>query len=87
MRIAVNQDGERVFEDNVNILTIMANESYADFAKKLQTEIEAEQGIKFGVIEKGFFASLSVKAERRSFLSWTGTVRKTLYSLAAIPII
>lgn len=63
LRIAVNQDGERVFEDNVNILTIMANESYADFAKKLQTEIEAEQGIKFGVIEKGFFASLSVKAE------------------------
>lgn len=52
LRIAVNQDGERVFEDNVNILTVMANESYADFAKKLQSEIEEEQGIKFGVIEK-----------------------------------
>jgi type III restriction enzyme, res subunit len=61
LRIAVNQNGERVFDENVNILTVMANESYADFAKKLQTEIEEEEGIKFGVVEKSYFAAISVK--------------------------
>ena len=61
LRIAVDQNGERVFENNVNVLTIMANESYEDFAKKLQSEIEEEQGIKFGVIEKDFFSSVVIK--------------------------
>lgn len=46
LRICVNQDGERmdtaVLGDdvhNINILTVIANESYKDFAKGLQTEL------------------------------------------------
>lgn len=63
LRIAVNQDGERVFDSNVNVLTVMANESYADFAKKLQSEIEDEEGIRFGYIASDYFASISIVAD------------------------
>lgn len=61
LRIAVNQDGERIHGFDVNTLTVMANESYEDFAEKLQKEIEEEEGIKFGVIEKHSFANIIVK--------------------------
>lgn len=48
LRLPVNIDGQRVYDDSVNILTVIANESYADFSRKLQTEIEEETGIHFG---------------------------------------
>ena len=48
LRLPVNIDGQRVYDDNVNVLTVVANESYADFSRKLQTEIEEETGIHFG---------------------------------------
>ncbi len=38
LRIPVNQDGERVFDDDVNILTVVANESYQTYAETLQSE-------------------------------------------------
>lgn len=60
LRIAVNQEGERVHGFDVNTLTVMANESYEDFAAKLQKEIEDEEGIKFGVVEKHIFANIPV---------------------------
>ena len=63
LRIAVNQEGERVFGFDVNRLTIMANESYDDFARKLQKEIEEETGIKFGVVEKHLFAGIPITTE------------------------
>jgi type III restriction enzyme len=43
MRLPVNQDGERVF-GNQNILTVIANENYEDFAKNLQYEYDEEYG-------------------------------------------
>ncbi len=63
LRIAVNQDGERVHGFDVNRLTVMANESYEDFAKQLQKEIEKETGIKFGVVEQHLFANIAVQTE------------------------
>ncbi|MFC1712482.1 hypothetical protein ACFL6S_02370 [Candidatus Poribacteria bacterium] len=60
LRIAVNQDGERVHGFDVNRLTVMANESYEDFARQLQKEIEDEEGIKFGVVERHLFANIPV---------------------------
>ncbi|MCS3856416.1 MULTISPECIES: DEAD/DEAH box helicase family protein [Salinibacter] len=42
LRIAVNQKGERIFDDKVNILTIVANESYEDYARGLQQEYEED---------------------------------------------
>ncbi len=58
LRLAVNQDGERVMGHEVNRLTIIANESYEDFARNLQREIEEEEGIKFGYIEKFSFSNI-----------------------------
>ena len=63
LRLCVNQNGERIRGFDVNTLTVMANESYEEFAKALQKEIEEEEGIKFGVIEKHLFANLPVKDE------------------------
>ncbi|APQ75444.1 restriction enzyme of type III restriction-modification system domain protein [Clostridium botulinum] len=40
LRLSVNQQGERVYSFGVNTLTIMANETYEDFARKLQNEYE-----------------------------------------------
>ena len=63
LRICVNQDGDRVRGFDVNTLTVMANESYEEFARALQKEIEDEEGIKFGVIEEHFFANIPVEQE------------------------
>lgn len=40
LRLAVNQDGERVFDEGVNVLTVVANESYDEYCQRLQTEYE-----------------------------------------------
>ena len=48
LRLPVDIDGQRVHDDSVNVLTVVANESYAEFSRKLQTEIEEETGIHFG---------------------------------------
>lgn len=58
LRLCVNQNGERLYDRNLNLLTVMANESYSVFADKLQKEYEEEQGIRFGMIEAHSFANL-----------------------------
>ncbi|XCS12872.1 DEAD/DEAH box helicase family protein [Aeribacillus pallidus] len=58
LRLAVNQNGERVQDYYVNTLTVMANESYKEFVSTLQKEIEEDTGVKFGKIEKHIFAKL-----------------------------
>ena len=63
LRIAVNQNGERVHGFEVNTLTVMANESYEEFARQLQREIEEEEGIRFGVVERHLFANIPVLTE------------------------
>ena len=63
LRICVNQDGERVHGFEVNTLTVMANESYEQFAEKLQKEIEQEEGIKFGVVEEHIFANIVIPVD------------------------
>ena len=58
LRLCVNQDGERVYGFETNTLTVMANQSYEDFAKQLQTETEKDEGFKFGSIEYISFAEI-----------------------------
>lgn len=74
LRIAVNQDGERVHGFEVNRLTVMANDSYEDFAQKLQKEIEQDEGIRFGVIEEHLFASVVLDATKPE-IEYLGTDR------------
>ncbi len=47
LRLAVNNEGKRVFDKAINRLTVIANESFDQFARELQTEIERETGEKF----------------------------------------
>lgn len=51
LRLCVDQNGERVRDPSINLLTVIANESYEDFAENLQKDIEADTGIRFGVVE------------------------------------
>lgn len=40
LRLAVNQNGDRVMDDQVNILTVVANESYESYVSGLQNEYQ-----------------------------------------------
>jgi type III restriction enzyme len=46
LRLCVDQDGQRVHDRALNRLTVIANESYEDFASQLQVEMEAA-GVRF----------------------------------------
>lgn len=63
LRLCVNQNGERVRGFEVNTLTVVARESYEEFAENLQREIEKDTGIRFGVIEPHQFAHIPVVGE------------------------
>ena len=60
LRLCVDQTGQRLRGFEVNTLTVIANESYEDFADKLQKEMELETGIRFGVVEGHAFAQLAI---------------------------
>ena len=50
LRLPVDQNGFRVRDESVNKLYVMANESYEDFARALQTEYEEDCGVTFGKV-------------------------------------
>ncbi|MGU9347596.1 restriction endonuclease [Clostridium perfringens] len=61
LRLCVNQEGERIThekEQGVNTLTVIANESYEEFASTLQSEIQEDCGIKFGYLEENAFINI-----------------------------
>ncbi|WP_082615731.1 DEAD/DEAH box helicase family protein [Ensifer sp. Root278] len=60
LRLCVNQKGERLRGFEVNTLTVIATESYEAFAENLQKEIEADTGIRFGIVEKHQFAAIPI---------------------------
>ena len=47
LRLSVNQEGNRIQDTNINLLTVIANEAYEDFARQLQSEIEEDCGVSF----------------------------------------
>lgn len=86
VRLPVNQDGDRVKDLDHNILTVVANESYADYVSKLQTEYIDEYGEappqppekrkrKTIKLKKGF----QLKLEFREL--WERISKKTRYSV------
>jgi type III restriction enzyme len=60
LRLCVNQQGERLRGFDINTLTVIATEGYEQFAANLQKEIEADTGIRFGIVEKHQFAAIPV---------------------------
>jgi type III restriction enzyme len=63
LRLCVNQEGQRLRGFEVNTLTVIATESYEEFADNLQREIEADTGIRFGIVQEHQFAAVVVKDE------------------------
>ncbi|HZT71435.1 MAG TPA: DEAD/DEAH box helicase family protein [Terriglobia bacterium] len=59
LRLPVDQNGQRVFDESVNKLLVMANESYEDFARALQTEYEEDCGVTFGKVPLTAMARLT----------------------------
>lgn len=49
VRLAVNQEGNRVHDRELNVLTVIANESYRNYVDQLQTEVIEEFGNATGV--------------------------------------
>lgn len=85
LRLAVNQEGVRCYDKNINRLTIIANESYNDFAKALQTELQEDCGVDFGERIKPKRDRISVKykkgfeADNRFLEIWEKIKSKTTY--------
>lgn len=44
LRLVVNQDGDRVFDRDINILTVVTNETYQSYVASLQQEFKDEAG-------------------------------------------
>ncbi|MGH7170605.1 MAG: DEAD/DEAH box helicase family protein, partial [Gemmataceae bacterium] len=63
MRLLVNQAGQRVFDDKLNVLTVIANESYEQFVATLQAEMVEEFGAE-GAAPKPTNARAKKKAAR-----------------------
>ena len=85
LRLAVDQNGVRCYERNVNRLTVIANESYNDFAKALQNELKEDCGVDFGNRIKPKRDRVSVKyrkgfeADPRFLEIWERIKAKTTY--------
>ncbi|HEX7636497.1 MAG TPA: restriction endonuclease subunit R, partial [Noviherbaspirillum sp.] len=60
LRLCVNQKGERLRGFEINTLTVIATESYEQFAENLQKDIEKDTGIQFGVVQNHEFAAIAV---------------------------
>ena len=88
LRLPVNANGQRIYSDSINVLTVVANESYADFSRKLQTEIEEETGIKFSGRIKNRDNRRAVRFQKSRALDpafkklWDRIKHKTTYRVA-----
>ncbi|MCF6324737.1 MAG: DEAD/DEAH box helicase family protein [Gammaproteobacteria bacterium] len=79
LRLPVNQQGERVSDPSVNRLTVVANESYEDFARQLQNEFEEDYGLEFGKVDVTTFAKL-INSEAEQYSPLGQDVSKELFS-------
>ena len=69
LRLCVDQSGRRKYGNQINTLSVIANESYKEFAERLQKDIEHETGIRFGLIQKHDFENIQIMdAETKKFV-------------------
>lgn len=87
LRLPVNQQGERSFDPDVNLLTVISNESYDKFAKDLQAEYE-EDGCKFGILTAESFTNLIIRKPNGDEEKVGYAASKTIYDgLAATGLV
>ena len=79
LRLCVNQKGERLRGFEINTLTVIATESYEQFAENLQKDIEKDTGIQFGVVHDHEFAGIPVTSETGDVSPFGFEASKTLW--------
>lgn len=85
LRLSVDNNGNRIYDQNINRLTVIANEAYDDFAKALQQEIEEDCGVEFKGRIKNSKDRTTIKyrkgfeADPRFLEIWEKIKRKTTY--------
>jgi type III restriction enzyme len=79
LRLCVDGSGNRVHGFDTNRLTVIANESYEEFADRLQREMADDLDITFGIITVDGFARLSFKAEDGSVVPVGSAAAHLLY--------
>ena len=89
LRLCVNQQGERIHDSDINELTVIASESYRDFASGLQEEIQSSREGRPGSVEvrNAREETARVKLNRERFHSpefrefWEKINRKSVYQV------
>jgi len=79
LRLCVNQKGERLRGFEINTLTVIATESYEQFAENLQKDIEKDTGIQFGVVHDHEFAAIPVTSDSGEVSPFGFEASKTLW--------
>ena len=67
LRLPVNQTGERIQDDLINNLVVVANESYEDFVQNLQKELEEDTGFTFGSLPVNAFIGISFESNGKTY--------------------
>lgn len=81
LRLCVDQSGERIEDKDINLLHVIANESFAEFAETLQKEIENETGLKFGMIQLSLFSGMTYEETKTIERTVTPTQAQNIISL------
>ncbi len=53
LRLPVDQDGNRIQDRGINLLTVITNESYREYLERLQIEYREEAGVEAPPVEEG----------------------------------
>ncbi|MGM3274975.1 type III restriction-modification system endonuclease [Ralstonia sp. 24A2] len=80
LRLCVNQNGERLRGFEVNTLTVIATESYEQFAENLQRDIEQDTGIQFGIVHDHEFAGIAIDLPNGEVVPLGFEASKTLWA-------
>lgn len=87
LRLPVMVNGDRCHLEHINVLTVIANESFTSFAAQLQKEIETETGVSFKNRVSNAREKQKIKLDKKALASpvfealWKAIADKTQYSL------
>ena len=86
LRLAVNQDGDRMDDPatvhQINVLTVVASESYKDFVKGLQRDITATLSARPSKADEAYFTGKTIKTESGEVMV-TRPMAKNIYRYLA----
>jgi type III restriction enzyme len=87
MRLPVDQEGNRIFDRDLNILTVIANDSYANYAAQLQREYREAGDVNQEIPIANAAQKKIIERNEKQFENldfegfWKKLIRKTEYSI------